>query len=321
MVGGPEADEIVGALARRLGEVRARERLHLETRHPRRGRRRTLDLEKLEPLKPLIIALLDLAGFYERGLRNAERILLRHNYVVIPHLPAEFDGYRILQLTDLHIEANPVQMARVSAMLESDLPYDLCVLTGDFRASNKGPFEPALDGLRRLRGQLREPVYAVLGNHDTIQMVPGMEELGLRVLLNERVVLRRGARAICLCGIDDAHYIRAHDLQQAEPDPGADVSILLSHTPEVYREAEAAGFDLMLSGHTHGGQICLPGPIPIMLCAPVPRNLGAGPWAWRGLQGYTSSGLGCSLLPVRFNCPPEITLHHLLRERKLGVQS
>jgi hypothetical protein len=93
--------------------------------------------------------------------------------------------------------------------------------------------------------------------------------------------------------------------------PRDEFSVLISHTPEVYREAERAGFDVMLSGHTHGGQICLPGGIPITLDAKLPRRFGRGAWRYGKLHGYTSVGAGSSVVPVRFNCPPEITLHHL----------
>ena len=86
---------------------------------------------------------------------------------------------------------------------------------------------------------------------------------------------------------------------------------MLSHTPEVYRQAAEAGFALMLSGHTHGGQLCLPGSIPIKLEAVLPRQMGAGAWKYRGMNGYTSVGVGTSILPVRLNCPAEVTLHVL----------
>ena len=91
----------------------------------------------------------------------------------------------------------------------------------------------------------------------------------------------------------------------------SEFSILLSHTPEIYRQAAHAGFDIMLSGHTHGGQICLPGGIAVTLDSVLPRRLGSGAWRHGGMTGYTSKGAGCSIIPVRFNCPPEITLHHL----------
>jgi predicted MPP superfamily phosphohydrolase len=86
---------------------------------------------------------------------------------------------------------------------------------------------------------------------------------------------------------------------------------LLSHTPEIYRQAAHADFKLLLSGHTHGGQVCLPGSIPITLDAVLPRHMGSGPWKYHNMSGYTSVGVGSSIVAVRFNCPPEITLHHL----------
>jgi hypothetical protein len=189
------------------------------------------------------------------------------------------------------------------------------VLTGDYRYRTRGPYEPALAGLARLRPHLlKEQVYAVLGNHDSIRMVPGMEDLGIRVLLNESVRLERHGAAIHLAGIDDAHYYRVDNLHKAAHDiPHEAVSILLSHTPETYRNAAHADFNLMLSGHTHGGQICLPGGIPLITDADCPRAYVRGPWRYHDLVGYTSVGAGSSIVDVRLNCLPEITLHRLQR--------
>jgi len=92
--------------------------------------------------------------------------------------------------------------------------------------------------------------------------------------------------------------------------PRTEFSILLSHTPEIYKHAAHAGFAALISGHTHGGQICLPGGIPLTLESKLPRHMGAGAWNYRDMFGYTSVGAGSSVVPVRFNCPPEITLHH-----------
>ena len=135
------------------------------------------------------------------------------------------------------------------------------------------------------------------------------------MLLNECVAIRSGSASIYLAGVDDAHFYRADNIEKAGADiPHQCVSILLSHTPEIYRQAAHAGFDLMLSGHTHGGQICLPGGIPILLEADLPRAL-ARPARGDMLEmaGYTSVGAGSSVLPVRFNNRPEITLHQLVR--------
>jgi predicted MPP superfamily phosphohydrolase len=143
-------------------------------------------------------------------------------------------------------------------------------------------------------------------------MVPGLENMGIRVLLNECETIVRGDQQIYLAGIDDAHFFRVDNIEKAAlPIPNGSFSILLSHTPEVYRQAAHANFDLMLSGHTHGGQICLPGSIPITLEAVLPRKMGSGPWQYHDMTGYTSVGAGSSVIPVRLNCPPEITLHHL----------
>jgi predicted MPP superfamily phosphohydrolase len=145
-------------------------------------------------------------------------------------------------------------------------------------------------------------------------MAPAMEAMGMRMLFNECETLTRGGEQIYLAGVDDPHFYRADDIAKAASQIPAEVfSILLSHTPETYAEAAAHGFDLMLSGHTHGGQLCLPGGIPIKLEAVLPRALGAGAWRHESLVGYTSVGVGTSLLPVRLNCPPEVTLHRLRR--------
>ena len=93
-----------------------------------------------------------------------------------------------------------------------------------------------------------------------------MEVMGIRMLFNEHEPIARGGSRIYLAGVDDAHFYRADDIEKAASGiPKNAFSILLSHTPEVYEQAAAAGFDLMLSGHTHGGQLCLPGGIPIKL--------------------------------------------------------
>jgi predicted MPP superfamily phosphohydrolase len=192
--------------------------------------------------------------------------------------------------------------------------YDICVLTGDYRGNTFGPFEATLDGLARVRSHLKDPVYGVLGNHDTIRMVPGMEEMGIRMLLNESDAIVRGDQRIHLVGIDDAHYYRVDNIEKAASHiPHDEFSILLSHTPEIYRQAAHADFNLMLSGHTHGGQICLPGSIPITLDSVLPRRMGSGAWRYHDMAGYTSVGAGSCIVAVRLNCPPEITLHRLQR--------
>ena len=309
-------EDILRKLEIRLGPLHARQRLGIERDHEAQvfGQGLTFfHLENSSWAEWIIRNVLKATGLYWRARQNAERILVKRNDVTFKTLPPLFEGFTILHISDLHVDMNEVAMNRLIELVGS-MQYDVCVLTGDYRGRTFGPFQPALDGVARVGTHLKQPIYAVLGNHDTIQMVPGLEAMGIRVLLNECETIVRKDQRIYLAGIDDAHFFRVDNIEKAALTiPRGEFSILLSHTPEVYRQAAHANFDLMLSGHTHGGQICLPGSIPIKLEAVLPRRMGAGPWQYRDMTGYTSVGAGSSVVPVRLNCPPEITLHHLRR--------
>jgi uncharacterized protein len=298
----------------RLGRLHARQRLGIEEDHEGRVFGQGINFFHPENWRrsPFIIRnALRLTGLYWRGRKNAENIQIRRHDVRLSELPPAFDGFTILQLSDLHADMNDGAMRRLIKLLPT-ISYDLCVLTGDYRGKTYGPFEAAIEGLERVRAHLKGPVYAVLGNHDTIRMVPALEDMGIRMLLNEAESLVRDGECIHLVGIDDAHYYRVDNIEKAVSQvPSAEFSILLSHTPEIYRQAAHAGFKLLLSGHTHGGQICLPGAIPITLDSVLPRRMGAGAWKYHDMVGYTSVGVGSCIVPVRLNCPPEITLHTL----------
>jgi hypothetical protein len=310
----PIPPELLEKLERRLGRLHAKQRLGIETDYETQVFGHGINFFHIEnwySLHSLIRGALVLTGLYRRGCRNAENVQVRHHHVRLPTLPASFDGFTILHISDMHVELNPGAMRRMGDLLP-ELAYDLCVLTGDFRAKTFGPFDRTLAGLAHLRARLAEPVYGVLGNHDTICMVPEMEAMGIRMLVNEAETVVRGNQRIHLAGIDDAHYFRVDNIEKAASGiPDDEFSILLSHTPEIYRQAAHADFDLLLGGHTHGGQICLPGAIPITLDSVLPRRMGAGPWTYRNMIGYTSVGAGSCVVPVRLNCLPEITLHHL----------
>jgi predicted MPP superfamily phosphohydrolase len=306
--------DVLAKLEQRLGRLHARQRLGIETDHEAQVFGQGISFFHIEnwySVHSVIRNALRLTGLYWRGRRNAERVQVRHNPVRLKRLPPPFDGFTILQISDMHVDMNDGAMRRLVALLPG-LDYDLSVLTGDFRGKTFGPYEPTLAGLERVRSHLKGPVYGVLGNHDTIRMVPGMEEMGIRMLLNESETVRRGDRRIHLAGIDDAHFFRVDNIEKAASEiPHDEFCVLFSHTPEIYRQAAHAGFDLMLAGHTHGGQICLPGSIPVTLDAVLPRRMGSGAWTYHDMAGYTSVGVGSCIVPVRINCLPEITLHHL----------
>ena len=308
--------DILRQLEQRLGPIHARQRLGIESEREPRVFGRGLNFfhpENWYSFHSLLAYLLRLSGLYGRGRRNTLDIRVRHNEVRIAGLPVEFDGFAILHLSDLHADLNPPAIDALAGLV-AGLSYDACVLTGDYRAATFGPCEPALRAMAGLCTQLAQPVYAVLGNHDSIRMLPELESLGVRLLLNEHVRLERGDAAVYLVGVDDPHYYRVDNLANAAAGVPADaVSVLLSHTPEIYRQAAHAGFDLMLCGHTHGGQICLPGGVPLTLDSKCPRYMGSGAWRYAGMQAYTTVGAGTCIVPVRFNCPPEVVIHRLRR--------
>ena len=307
-------DDVYELLEKRLGRLHARLRLGIESDHEAQVFGQGINyfhIENLSASHLMIRTCLKLTGLYGRGCRNAARIEVQHNHIRSPKIPKAFDGFVILHLSDLHVGMNQAAMEYLRGILPN-IKYDVCVLTGDYRGKTFGPYEETLLGMAGVCAELKKPLYGVLGNHDTIRMTPGLEEIGIRMLLNECETITRDDQRIYLAGIDDAHFYRADNIEKAASEiPPDEFSILLSHTPEIYRQAAHADFNLLLSGHTHGGQICLPGRIPITLDSVLPRRMGSGAWKYNDMIGYTSVGVGSSIVPVRFNCPPEITLHHL----------
>lgn len=300
-------------LTRRLGAVHARQRLGIEDETPQvfgKGLN-FFHPENWYSAHAMLRYLLKLTGIYWYGRRKALDLRLEQNDIELPHLPPSFDGLTLLHLSDLHLDMHP-DATQVLIEFVEKLEYDICVITGDYRALTTGSIDAAMAGMRSLCTVLKPPLYAVLGNHDSIRMVPELEEMGIHMLLNESVMIERQEAKLYLAGIDDAHYFRVHNLEKAAHEIPADaVSILLSHTPEVYRQAAHTGFNVMLCGHTHGGQICLPGGYPLTLDAKCPRYMGSGSWRYHNMTGYTSVGSGTSIVDVRLNCPPKVTLHRL----------
>lgn len=263
-----------------------------------------------------------LVGLYQRGVENALAVEVPAVELAFDDLPPAFDGYRILLLTDLHLDGLEPLTDALIERLGQVAEVDLCLVGGDVRMEMYGPTAPALRQLRRLLAHVRarDGVLGVLGNHDCIEMLPDFEEAGVTMLVNDCQELRRAGASVWLVGVDDPHYYRCHDLDLAyrRVPPGA-FTLFLAHSPELYREAAARGARAYLCGHTHGGQICLPGLGPIFTHSAAPRFTAAGHWTYQGMQGYTSRGAGASGVPVRFNCRGEMPVLTLRSQGAAGA--
>ena len=231
-------------------------------------------------LMHVLEALLRLTRQYERGVRNARDVVLREIELPLERLPAAFDGFTILHLSDLHLDGMPgletIVLDRVGRR-----EVDLCVLTGDYRTELHGPIGPTMDRLRPLVAGLRSRhgFLGVLGNHDGCHMVEPMEAMGIRMLINESVVLSRGEARLQVVGTDDVHYYFTDQAIHALEKARNEFTVALIHSPELYDAAAEAGVDLYLCGHTHAGQVCLPGGRPLITHLSRGRRLLQGPLA------------------------------------------
>lgn len=265
-----------------------------------------------------------LSGLYGLGHRNFRDLHIVQHRFEVPGWPADLEGLRVLQLSDLHLDLDPGLVPVVVDLLSDEsLQYDLAVVTGDFRDSTYGDFTESLRLTREVVEALRPPVFGVLGNHDYIDMAPVLEDMGMTMLLNEsvRVQLNGRASGVWLTGIDDPHLYRTGMVARAAsaiPEDERGAAIFLSHAPEAFAEAGAAGFKVFLCGHTHGGQICLPGGHPLLTHCRAPRFCARGGWRYGEMHGYTTTGTGGCGAALRLNCPPEIVLHTFFRSTDLN---
>ncbi len=236
--------------------------------------------------------------------------------LTLKRLPRAFDGFRIAQFSDLHMEIwqNWPVLERVIEATNAFAP-DIVAITGDFVDQE---VEPVADRLADTLSQLRprEATLAVVGNHDYWGEVKDVRRMiqrsGIIELNNDVYTIERGGSALHFGGV--ASMLEAHArldrVLDRLPDD-ASPAILLAHEPDyMYISAAARRFDLQLSGHTHGGQVRLP--VLTRLALPTfGRKLVAGLGKKRGMMVYTNRGLGMSGQQIRFNCPPELTLFTL----------
>jgi len=238
--------------------------------------------------------------------------------LTLPRLDSAFDGYRIVQLSDIHMDTGMTYGRLIYALDRVNrLEPDLIAITGDFVSANAHYDAAELAaGLSQLRA--RDGVFAVLGNHDHLSEPSRVRDVlaaaGIVELPNAVSTIVRGEARLHICGVDDwtVGADRLDAVLAALPGEGA--AILLAHEPEFANESAPTGrFDLQLSGHTHGGQINLPIPgLWTLITAVYADRRRAGWYVKDGMQIYVNRGLGTIVLPLRFNAPPEITVLTLL---------
>lgn len=251
-------------------------------------------------------------GLYPRGMQNARNFKITKADFNFPDLPSSFEGYTILHLSDLHIGEFDDLPAMIGEKF-SELNPDLVVMTGDFQTFATPSEKQTADLISLLAAKIdsQDGWLAVLGNHDSHEMLDALEAINVRVLANETVGIFRGADQLLFVGADDVFAFYTPDAIEALQNNHQGFRIALVHTVDLASVAAKSGYSLYLSGHTHGGQMCLPGGQALLTGLDSHRQLASGQWKLDALQGYTSRGLGHGVVPLRFNCPGEATLIRL----------
>ena len=261
---------------------------------------------------PLRALALNLSQAARSALTEPFRVTVEHHQIHLQRLPRELDGFRIVQLSDIHHSpfTSREQIERAVETANSLQP-DIVALTGDYVSKERAYAAPCAELLSGLRA--RHGVYAVLGNHDHWTDAALITDLfraeGITVLVNQGMRFENNGAAFWLAGVDDT-MVGLEDLPLALAGSSAnEFKLLLAHNPIILRRAARAGVDLVLSGHTHGGQVRLRSE---RNTAGRPRRRLLKGLARQGeTQIYITRGLGTVVLPVRFGCPPEVSLLEL----------
>lgn len=254
---------------------------------------------------------------YDLQLRS--RLVLSETRLLLPNLPRAWEGTSLLLLSDLHVGpfVSPATLEHTLGVL-ARLEPDIIAIAGDFVL---GRYEELLR-FRRALSQLdaRLGAFAVLGNHDHYtnrvrDFAPTLEDMGIELLHNRCRAMTREGESLVLAGVDDLNFGRP-DLEEALAGASTEQpTLLLAHNPDTLFAAAALGADVVLSGHTHGGQIRLPGLPPPLTNSR--HGFDSGLYRFGSCQLVLSRGLGVVGAPVRFFCPPEavwMTLHRAASE-------
>lgn len=245
------------------------------------------------------------------------RLRVRRIDLVVPGLPQRFEGYRIAHLSDLHVGSftSPETVARWVERVRR-VEVDLTVVTGDLVTSGVRFHGVIADLLGRLRGT--DGVLVVAGNHDYFgegrPLFGELRRRGVQVLQNEVRVIERGGDRLIVAGMDDGWTGRG-DLDMALRGRPPGVTVLLAHDPAVFDEIEGRDVSLVLSGHTHGGQLAVPGLARWLNLTRGSHRYQLGVYRRGGCTLVVSGGMGCTGLPIRVGVVPEVLILQLVPGR------
>ena len=245
------------------------------------------------------------------ALAEADTLTVEQVQIHLKRLPKNLDGFRIGHLSDIHHSPfTSLEHINRAVEIANELKPDMFVLTGDFVSHEAEYIQPMAQAMGRLKSEFG--TFACLGNHDhrtDAQMVTdSLRAENIRVLINEGFRFSARGASVWLCGVDD-YMVGLTDLRAALRGSFPDeMKMLLAHNPKILYRAARASVDLMLSGHTHGGQVRLRDEEKKIL----PRSkFASGLYRRKDSQMYITRGIGTVVLPVRFGCPPEISLIEL----------
>ncbi len=260
------------------------------------------------PLRQLAGNLSKVAKF---AIDEANSLSLERVRITLNRLPKKLDGFKIIHLSDTHHSPfTSLEHIARTVKIANRLKPDMFILTGDYVSHEASYIEPVAKVLGELESEFG--TFACLGNHDHWTdpdlVTNSLREQGITVLVNEGFRFEARGGSFWLAGVDD-HMVGKTDLPSALRGSFPDeMKLLLAHNPIIFRKSVKAGVDLTLSGHTHGGQIKIRDKEKGMIRR---RKLTAGLHERQDSQIYITRGIGTVVLPVRYQCPPEISLLEL----------
>jgi hypothetical protein len=276
-----------------------------------RERRRVAGAGRTTPLRTIASGLVQIA---RAAFAEPYQLAVERHAVGLKRLPREMDGLKVVQLSDIHHSPfTGREQVKRAVEVANSLQPDIIALTGDYVSHEREYVQPCAEILGKLRA--RRGVYACLGNHDNwvdADLVTDLFTLaGIRVLNNEGLRFEDRGASFWLAGVQDT-MVGLEDLPLALAGSSADeMKLLLAHNPVILRRAARAGVDLVLSGHTHGGQITWRSER--SASGRVRRRILRGLGRRGETQIYVTRGLGTVVLPLRYGCLPEVTLLTLRR--------